>query len=1053
MVVGKKPLQLFYSYASDDKDFIKELETHLSLFVKQGDITTWYRDRVNGGLNYQQEADEQLHRADIVLFLISPSFIACDRCYKVEMVQALERQESGDTRVIPILIRPSQWEKTPLNDLVVLSSQCPVDSCENKDQAWKDVVEGVKKVIDEVSTSVSPLPQHVSPPPSMLDKMEDLPHTRNPLFTGREKLLDELYRCFQADGLPQAISGLGGIGKTQTAVEYAFRYANEYQFIYWIRAETESRRTNDFVSLARKLDLPEKDEQDQNVIIAAVRHWLIANDKWLLIFDNADNTREVSAFLDEVFNGYNLSNAPGGHILLTTRDAVTFVKGHAIEKMGMKDGVRFLLQRANLPANSENNRRSIEIVREMDGLPLALDQAGAYIDERRCSLADYLELYRQEKIALLGRRPEKKTFYPASVATTWSLSFQNVRQASPAAADLLCLCAFLDPDAIPIELISAGSQYLNAPLKQVVRSKGELNDAIRELLKYSLVGRNKETLNIHRLVQVVLRDTTLDGRAQRDWARCVVSILAAAFPAVMRTDWGHCQLYLPHALLCDTLIKDYSLVFPEAISLLNNAGLYLQERALYKPAKALLQHAHSISTQSPDLDRGEVAITYKNLAALYLVQRKLGDAERNFNKALKMIRALYGPDHPDVATILDNLGTLYCMQWNYEQAETHYRRALAMRKSSPHLDDQAVATTLDNLGTLYRLQGKYREAERHYKEADALKEKLLGAEHRDRATTLNNLGQICYLQGRYDEAHLYYNRVLKMRKKLLGSDHTDTATVLDYLGTLYSTQGKYKEAEQYYKNTCTIREKRLGAEHPDMAITLDNLGTLYRLQRKYKEARELYEQALVIRKSKLDPEHPDIATTLDNLGTLYRLQEKYRDAEMLYKQALVIREGKLDPEHPDIATTLDNLGTLYRLQGRSALAETFYRKALSIREEALGFEHPDTASTLHNIACIHQTRGQRFYARAEDCYRKCLFIREKMLGIGHPEAIEAFKDLISLLHLFRSQRKHTQATELQRSRHAYALSVQSSGSDHPDTIKAFEKYLQMVFLRHDDTVS
>src|SRR5215467_14996330 len=234
-------------------------------------------------------------------------------------------------------------------------------------------------------------------------KRTRVPYRQNPFFTGRDELLKQLHTNLtttKAAALTQAqaISGLGGIGKTQTAVEYAYRYRDEYHCVLWVNAATRDTIITSFTDLAALLTLPEQQEQDQQKIVAAVLRWFASHDHWLAIFDNADDLALVEAFLP-----------PGGkgHLLLTTRAQApgTLANGIPVKEMDLQEGMLLLLRRAkvlaldaSLDQASATDRVVAEtITRAMDGLPLALDQAGAYIEETHCSLSSYQKQYRQQQ--------------------------------------------------------------------------------------------------------------------------------------------------------------------------------------------------------------------------------------------------------------------------------------------------------------------------------------------------------------------------------------------------------------------------------------------------------------------------------------------------------------------------------------------------------------------------------------------------------------------------------------------------------------------------------
>src|SRR5579884_4138419 len=270
----------------------------------------------------------------------------------------------------------------------------------------------------------------------------NVPFRRNPFFTGREDVLNHLHNVLKKGEVAavvqtHAISGLGGIGKTQMVVEYAYRYNSNYQAILWVKADSPELLIADFVELANLLNLPEKDVQDQSRTISAVKRWLKDYADWLLILDNVEDLNIMTDFLPSTSNG---------HVLLTTRAQTigTMAQRIEIEKMGPREGALFLLRRAKLiapdasleQASPSDRTKAQELSQIMDGLPLALDQAAAYIEETECGLSGYLSRYQTRRSKLLKLRGGSAADHPEPVATTWSLSFEKVQQINPTAADL-----------------------------------------------------------------------------------------------------------------------------------------------------------------------------------------------------------------------------------------------------------------------------------------------------------------------------------------------------------------------------------------------------------------------------------------------------------------------------------------------------------------------------------------------------------------------------------------------------------------------------------------
>lgn len=714
------------------------------------------------------------------------------------------------------------------------------------DEALLDIARGVRHTLEKLDISSSSL----SPSSGTLSDVWQMPYHRNPFFTGREQLLQALYERFTrtqttARMTTQALCGLGGIGKTQTAIEYAYRYREAYHFVLWIRAASRDTIIADFILIADLLHLPQKDDQDQKRVVAAVKNWLADHSDWLLILDNADDVELAREFLP---------TKNTGHILLTTRAQAPGVVAEPItvETMNQEEGTLLLLRRVrllapNTPIDHASEADSViarEIVRTMDGLPLALDQAGAYIERTGCGLAGYLKLYQHHRTDLLHWRSPLSSEYPYTVATTWSLSFQHMEQANPAAADLLRLCAFLDPDAIPEELIAKGAKYLGPVLQPVASNDFKLNETIEVLRTFSLIRRIPDTqsLAIHRLVQVVLKDQ-MDSQTQQQWAERTVCTVSTVFPGERWLPFRH---LLPHALTCTALIDQYHLHFVEAAHLLDRTATYLQDHGQYTQAEPLLQRA--------------LAIYEKNL----------------------------GPDHPDIATTLNHLARIYQDQGRYRDAEPLLRRALAIDEAMSNSDHLSTATTLHNLAWLYLLQYRYRDAEPLLQRALAIREPTLGPNHPDTAASIDNLAWLYALQGRYRDAEPLYQRALAMYEQTLGPDHPDTAAILLNLARLYLVQGHYDNAAPFLQRALVINEQMLIPNHPYTATTLHNLARLYQDQGRYAAAEPLYHRALTIRE-KVRPEHPDTATTLENYANLLRKMKREQEAEAYERQAKIIR--------------------------------------------------------------------------------------------------------------------------------------------------------------------
>jgi hypothetical protein len=228
MVETSTPIEIFCSYAHEDEVWLRKLETHLSLLKRQGLISLWFDRLIVPGADWAQTIDTHLETASVILLLVSADFFASDYCYGIEMKRALEREAVGEARVIPILVRPVDWKSTLFAHLQALPTDAkPIVSWRDKDMALTDVVAGIRRILEDLPLLAA------SAPRATLPAIWNIPYPRNPFFLGRETALALVRQRLQASqavafSQPQAISGLGGIGKSQVALEYAYRYHQDY---------------------------------------------------------------------------------------------------------------------------------------------------------------------------------------------------------------------------------------------------------------------------------------------------------------------------------------------------------------------------------------------------------------------------------------------------------------------------------------------------------------------------------------------------------------------------------------------------------------------------------------------------------------------------------------------------------------------------------------------------------------------------------------------------------------------------------------------------------
>ncbi len=601
--------------------------------------------------------------------------------------------------------------------------------------------------------------------------------------------------------------------------------------------------------------------------------------------------------------------------------------------MAQEEGMLFVLRRAKVlePEATEEHMQQFaarlpgeyaaarEIVMTMGGLPLALDQAGAYIEETGCSLAGYLRRYQQQRRHLLARRGMMRGDHPLSVVATLGLACQQVAQQHPAALELLRFCAFLYPDAIPEELLLRGAPYLGPVLGPLVADISQFDGALALLRAFSLVQRQPETqtLSLHRLVQVILQEG-MNAQEQAKFRRRAVHLLNGVFPEITaRTlieTWQMCERLLPQAMTFVTTIPDHC-QGQELAAVFLKAADYLCRRFQYEQAEPLYQRALHLFEQQVGSDHPQVGLSLSKLASLYREQGKHEQAKPLFRQALCLLEQALGPEHPEVAFALNGLAMVYRRQGYYEQAVLLCQLALRIR------------------------------------------ELALGPEHPDVAETLIGLGLLYHEQGHYEQAEPLYRRALHIWEQALGPEHPTIARPLNNLGVLYQEQGKYEQAEPLCQRAVRLSEQAWGPEHPNVGVYLDSLATLYGEMGKYEQAELVHQCALRIFEQALGPEHCLVAFSLHGLALLCQKRGADEEAETLYRRALQIREQHQGLHYPEMGFMLYDLALLRQRQGKLDEALTLAERALQILSPSVGDTHPKMVATRMLCAQLVEARG------------------------------------------------------------------------------------------------
>jgi tetratricopeptide (TPR) repeat protein len=461
---------------------------------------------------------------------------------------------------------------------------------------------------------------------------------------------------------------------------------------------------------------------------------------------------------------------------------------------------------------------------ELGDLPLALAQAAAYVAETGVGLADYWDLFRSRRRELWADE-KHPVGYPATVGTT--MATDRLRAMEPLAVDLLSLCAFLAPEAIPRRLLAEHHTALPEALGAAIAEPLRLNRLVAALRRYSLVEVTGEALSFHRLVQAAARDA-LSPTDQRHWVEAALALMVTGFPH-NRDDpatWGPSGAVLAHALAAAGHAEETARDLAGARQLLNAAAGYFQRRAELHQTRRLLDRARDLAEAALGPDDPEVATYINNLGYVLHDLGDLAGARAAFERALRIAEASFGPDHPKVALRVNNLALVLQALGELPGARAAIERSLRIAEANLGPDHPGVAATVNNLGLVLRDLGELADARAAFERALAMDEKSFGPDHPDVARDVNNLGSVLRDLGDLAGARAASERALQIAEASFGPDNLNIATYVNNLGLVLQDLRDLAGARAAYQRALAIFERALGPEHPKTRAARSNLDSL-----------------------------------------------------------------------------------------------------------------------------------------------------------------------------------------------------------------------------------
>ncbi|KAI1622064.1 hypothetical protein EDD37DRAFT_684068 [Exophiala viscosa] len=687
------------------------------------------------------------------------------------------------------------------------------------------------------------------------DRPLDVAELRQTLLPGRRSSGRQRRIC--------VLSGMGGMGKTQLAAQFARRHHQHYSAVFWLDGTSEDSLKQSIGYSASRVaqgQIPEVSRTflngqggDLDLIVEHFRHLLSRpdNNSWLVVLDNVDREYYAQNPQPGSFNVENyLPDADHGAILITTR--LSNLKPYAtvskkLQKVDDNLAMAIFCQTYTRKFDKDQARPLLE---RLDGLPLALTQVAAYMQQTGISFARYIDLYDRRWKDLMQSHETCNGSQLKSIWTTWVRSLEAIRAENQAAADLLLLWAFLDNRDLWYGLFERSREiwtnhtYVNANLQEVCSDEMKFIDAIQLLLKYSLIERLEDDSGC--IVHPVLHQWArhVQNEEQRiAFARLAVITVGFALPhygfAVqhyfMGNLWTVERRLMGHADCCFRWVVD------DAIKLSRSQEQDRDDRPGYVGPLAVILRCVSF------------------LGDLFVAQTRLGKGSEMYELALRGYKETMDPEHEWMLTLVNKMGLLYSDQGKLDKAEQMYDRALRGKEKTLGPGHPFTLDTVNSLGALYVKQGKLDKAEEMYERALQGKGKALGPGHPSTLETVNNLGILYNHQGKLDKAEVMYERALQGKGKALGPGHPSTLETVNNLGILYNHQGKLDKAEEMYERALQGFENAVGAEsiltYVPALNTCKYLGSLLLDLGRRQEAIQMFHRALTGYQEVYGPSH------------------------------------------------------------------------------------------------------------------------------------------------------------------------------------------------------
>ncbi|MEO0551225.1 MAG: tetratricopeptide repeat protein [Pseudomonadota bacterium] len=800
--------QLFFiSRAGSDSQFAQWLSREL----KADGHETILQDKDFGPQNFIAAMDNAFKTEARIIALYSRAYLESPHCLNEAQHWLGPDPANTQKKLVPFRIETC----SPTGILQNVAYKCLVSIRDAKDQS--SLKETIWRALGLLETN-----ETFDPFRSVSTQIVHPEVYSDPRFAGREDLLVKLHSALNEHGAAavKALKGTGGVGKTTVAREYAARHRNDYEGVWWVRAESDATMQDDLIDLGAKYipGLKEAGNRDEarQLALQSLEN-LSASRPWLIVYDNAPKQSALKGKVPRA----------GAKVIITSRDPRW--EGVAapidVDVFTPQAATQFLLERTG----RDDVEGAEELAERLGYLPLALEQAAGYLNEASDMPFVGPESYLFYLNDMIRKAPDSET-YADSVYGAVSLSLEKAAKQNPEAIAFFGLLALMDPDRIPLGLFEDAPPFNGLELTEVVNALSRVS-----LVKRTPLEDGRPAISVHRLSQDVIRAKLHEDGALEAANGAALALLRAAWPgdAGDVRNWPAIDDMLPHVVAATDHTPDNTTDHEALVSLLGKLDILFDARAQYSGAEEASRRALKVAETHFDANAPEIAIRLNNLAQLLETTNRLDEAEPMYRRVIEIFELQEqqtGHMHPNYAGALNNLAALLQATNRFDEAEPLMRRALAIDEASYGPDHPSVAIRLNNLAGLLRATNRLVEAEPLYRrviEIFELQEQQTGHMNPNYAGALNNLAVLLEATNRLDEAEPLMRRALSIDEASYGPDHPEVAMDLNNLAGTYAKTGRLAEALPMIQRADEIFSASLPDHHPHVQST--------------KQARAMYE--------------------------------------------------------------------------------------------------------------------------------------------------------------------------------------------------------------------